>query len=149
MGIKTFWNDLLWSSVNLWGFLVVRFIKSPNWLPTAANSFLPLKKLKLIIIQIGTQISYIFSLFVIAIFFEYLHYSCIIKCLIIFIKINSDDAFKNKIDMSNSRNLVIVAVILVFGIGDMSLGVGNFQLAGIGLAGIIGVLLNIILPKNN
>lgn len=56
---------------------------------------------------------------------------------------------KNKIDMSNSRNLVIVAVILVFGIGDMSLGVGNFQLAGIGLAGIIGVLLNIILPKNN
>lgn len=55
---------------------------------------------------------------------------------------------KNKIDMSNSRNLVIVAVILVFGIGDMSLGYGNFQLAGIGLAGIVGVLLNIILPNN-
>ncbi len=54
---------------------------------------------------------------------------------------------KNQTDMSKSRNLVIVAVILVFGIGDMSLGYGNFQLAGIGLAGIVGVLLNIILPK--
>ncbi|MCB9209752.1 MAG: uracil-xanthine permease [Ignavibacteriales bacterium] len=54
---------------------------------------------------------------------------------------------KNQVDMSKSRNLVIVAVILVFGIGDMSLGYGNFQLAGIGLAGIIGVLLNILLPK--
>lgn len=54
---------------------------------------------------------------------------------------------KNKVDMSKSRNLVIVAVILVFGIGDMSLGYENFQLAGIGLAGIIGVLLNIILPN--
>ena len=54
---------------------------------------------------------------------------------------------KNKTDMSKSRNLVIVAVILVFGIGDMSLGYGNFQLAGIGLAGIVGVLLNILLPN--
>jgi uracil permease len=54
---------------------------------------------------------------------------------------------KNKVDMSKSRNLVIVAVILVFGIGDMSLGYGNFKLAGIGLAGIVGVLLNIIVPK--
>ena len=54
---------------------------------------------------------------------------------------------KNKVDMSQSRNLVIVAVILVFGIGDMSLGYENFQLAGIGLAGIVGVLLNILLPN--
>jgi uracil permease len=56
---------------------------------------------------------------------------------------------KYKVDMSKSRNLVIVAVILVFGIGDMSLGYGNFQFAGIGLAGIVGVLLNILLPKQN
>lgn len=56
---------------------------------------------------------------------------------------------KKQVDMSKSRNLVIVAVILVFGIGDMSLGYGNFQLAGIGLAGIVGVLLNILLPKQH
>ena len=55
---------------------------------------------------------------------------------------------KNKVNMSESRNLVIVSIILVFGIGDMVLGYGEFQLSGIGLAGIIGVLLNIILPKN-
>lgn len=55
---------------------------------------------------------------------------------------------KNKVDLSNSRNLVIVAVILVFGIGDMALGYGEFQLAGIGLAGLAGVFLNIVLPKN-
>ncbi|KAB2843553.1 MAG: uracil-xanthine permease [Melioribacteraceae bacterium] len=53
----------------------------------------------------------------------------------------------HKVDMSKSRNLVIVAVILVFGIGDMLLGYGEFQLSGIGLAGIIGVLLNRLLPK--
>lgn len=52
----------------------------------------------------------------------------------------------NKVDMSKSRNLVIVAIILVFGIGDMALGGGEFRLAGIGLAGIVGVLLNKILP---
>jgi len=52
----------------------------------------------------------------------------------------------NKVDMAKSRNLVIVAIILVFGIGDMVLGWGEFQLAGIGLAGIIGVLLNRLLP---
>ncbi len=53
-----------------------------------------------------------------------------------------------KVDMSNSRNLVIVSIILVFGIGDMALGYGEFQLAGIGLAGIVGVILNRLLPNN-
>ena len=54
---------------------------------------------------------------------------------------------REKVDMGKSRNLVIVAIILVFGIGDMSLGYGQFNLAGIGLAGIAGVILNIILPN--
>ncbi len=53
-----------------------------------------------------------------------------------------------KVDLTKSRNLVIAAVILVFGIGDMSLGAGEFQLAGIGLAGVVGVLLNAILPTS-
>jgi len=46
-------------------------------------------------------------------------------------------------DLTEARNMIIVAVILVFGIGGMSL----FTLGGIGLAGIIGVLLNLVLPK--
>ncbi len=45
-------------------------------------------------------------------------------------------------DLTQPRNLIIVAIILVFGIGGMSI----FTLGGIGLAGIIGVVLNLILP---
>ena len=46
-------------------------------------------------------------------------------------------------DLTEARNMIIVAVILVFGIGGMSL----FTLGGIGLAGIIGVVLNLVLPR--
>ena len=49
-------------------------------------------------------------------------------------------------DLMIPRNMTIVAVILVFGIGGMAFTVGTFKLAGIGLAGITGVLLNLILP---
>ncbi len=55
---------------------------------------------------------------------------------------------RGKVDFSSPRNLVIVAIILVFGIGDMSIGFNEFQLAGIGLAGITGVILNILLNKD-
>jgi uracil permease len=50
-------------------------------------------------------------------------------------------------DLTEPRNLSIVALILVFGIGGMTLSVGKFALGGIGLAGIAGVILNLILPK--
>lgn len=49
-------------------------------------------------------------------------------------------------DLTEARNLSIVALILVFGIGGMSFSVGKFALGGIGLAGVCGVLLNLILP---
>ena len=55
---------------------------------------------------------------------------------------------RDKTDLTKSRNLVIVAVILVFGLGDMALGFGKFQLAGIGLAGVVGVILNMVIPDN-
>jgi uracil permease len=44
------------------------------------------------------------------------------------------------------RNLSIVALILVFGIGGMAFSAGEFSIKGIGLAGILGVLLNLLLP---
>ena len=50
-------------------------------------------------------------------------------------------------DLTQPRNLSIVALILVCGIGGMVLSVGAFTLGGIGLAGIIGVVLNLILPR--
>ncbi len=50
-------------------------------------------------------------------------------------------------DLTEPRNLSIIALILVFGIGGMAFSMGEFSLKGIGLAGIVGVLLNLILPK--
>jgi uracil permease len=49
-------------------------------------------------------------------------------------------------DLMQPRNLAIVAVILVFGIGGMSFNIGEVTLAGIGLSGIVGVALNLALP---
>jgi len=50
-------------------------------------------------------------------------------------------------DLMEPRNLSIVALILVFGIGGMSFSAGEFTIKGIGLAGILGVILNLVLPK--
>ncbi len=49
-------------------------------------------------------------------------------------------------DLATPRSLVIIAVILVSGIGGMSFSAGNFAIEKIGLAGILGLLLNLILP---
>lgn len=50
-------------------------------------------------------------------------------------------------DLTTPRNLIIVSVILVCGIGGMKFTAGAFAIEKIGLAGILGLLLNIILPK--
>lgn len=50
-------------------------------------------------------------------------------------------------DLMKPRNLTIVAIILVFGVGGLSLKAGEFALQGIGLCGIFGVLLNGLLPN--
>lgn len=54
---------------------------------------------------------------------------------------------KSGVDVTEPRNLIIMAVILIFGIGGMSFQAGNFAIKGIGLAGIVGVLLNLLLPR--
>ena len=56
---------------------------------------------------------------------------------------------KARVDMSRSRNLVIASVILTAGIGDMTVTCGRFCLGGIGFAGLVGVLLNLLLPGTN
>ncbi len=52
-------------------------------------------------------------------------------------------------DLTEPRNLAIVALILVFGIGGMAFSTSEFALKGIGLAGITGVVLNLILPRKS
>ena len=48
---------------------------------------------------------------------------------------------KNQVDLHKSRNLVIVGVTLVFGIGGMAFGIGDFSLQGVSLCGIVAILL--------
>lgn len=54
---------------------------------------------------------------------------------------------KAQVDMTRAKNLVIASTVLVIGIGNMVISVGNITLGGIGLAGLLGVVLNIILPE--
>ncbi len=56
---------------------------------------------------------------------------------------------KAQTDLMEARNLAIVAIILVFGIGGMTFDLAVVKLGGIGLAGVIGVVLNLILPKGH
>ena len=53
---------------------------------------------------------------------------------------------RHQIDLSESRNLVIVSVTLVFGIGGMVVGAGELSLKGISLCGIVAIVLNLLLP---
>lgn len=53
---------------------------------------------------------------------------------------------RHQVDLSEARNLIIVSVTLVFGIGGMVFGYGEFSLSGISLCAIIALLLNLVLP---
>jgi len=55
---------------------------------------------------------------------------------------------RNREDLSEARNLVIIALVLVFGVGGMQFGIGEFSLKGIGLSAITAILLNLILPRS-
>lgn len=54
---------------------------------------------------------------------------------------------KNQVDLGDTRNLVIASLILTLGIGSAELTIGSFSIGGIGLAALVGVILNLILPK--
>lgn len=55
---------------------------------------------------------------------------------------------QHKVDLSNTRNIVIFSLTLTVGIGGATFAWGEFSLSGIGLAAIVGVILNLILPKS-
>ena len=63
---------------------------------------------------------------------------------------------ENRVDFSNSRNLIIAAVILVCALGFNSVGGITFAIAGVSInlsglaiAAIAGILLNALLPGND
>ncbi|WP_291730793.1 solute carrier family 23 protein [Leisingera sp. F5] len=50
--------------------------------------------------------------------------------------------------LSEARNMVIISTVLIIGLGGLTLQFGEgFTLAGIGLSGVAGLVLNLILPK--
>lgn len=55
---------------------------------------------------------------------------------------------KNKVDLGDTRNLIIASLILTLGIGGAELTFGSFTIGGIGLSALVGVILNLILPSS-
>jgi len=53
----------------------------------------------------------------------------------------------NKIDFSKQRNLIIASVVLVTGVGGLTISFGNVSIAGMALSAIIGIILHQILPE--
>ena len=54
---------------------------------------------------------------------------------------------QHKVDMNDTRNVIIISVMLTMGLGGAVLSSGSFAISGIGLAAVIGVVLNLVLPK--
>lgn len=52
----------------------------------------------------------------------------------------------HKVDLNQTRNIIIVSVVLTLGIGGAILPMGSFSLSGIGLSALAGVILNLVLP---
>ena len=56
---------------------------------------------------------------------------------------------RHKVDLSETRNVVIAGVMLTLGVGGAVFRLGSFSLGGIGLAALVGVGLNLLLPSTS
>jgi len=54
---------------------------------------------------------------------------------------------QHKVDLNQTRNIIIVSITLTMGIGGAILTFGTFSISGIGLSAVVGVLLNLLLPR--
>lgn len=55
---------------------------------------------------------------------------------------------QHKVDLTDTRNIVIFSLTMTIGIGGATFTWGEFSLSGIGLAAVVGVVLNLVLPQN-
>jgi uracil permease len=53
----------------------------------------------------------------------------------------------DKVDLTNSKNLSIVSLMLILGLGDATITFGNVEFKGVALAAIVGLISNIIIPN--
>lgn len=51
------------------------------------------------------------------------------------------------VDFDKKRNLMIASVILVIGIGNAYLKLGQYEFSGLAVAAILGIILNLVLPE--
>lgn len=56
---------------------------------------------------------------------------------------------ENKVNFDNKKNLLIASVILVSGIGNLTLQVAGLQITGVALSTLLGILLYQILPEKD
>ena len=54
----------------------------------------------------------------------------------------------HKVDLNQTRNIIIVSVTLTLGIGGAIIPMGSFSLSGIGLSALTGVILNLVIPQS-
>lgn len=54
---------------------------------------------------------------------------------------------RHKVDFTDTRNIIIAGVMLTVGVGGAELSVYSFSLTGVGLSAIVGLMLNLLLPK--
>lgn len=54
---------------------------------------------------------------------------------------------KHNVDLAEPRNMIIVALIFVCAIGGMLLDFGLVSFSGVGLGAVVGIVLNLALPK--
>ncbi len=55
---------------------------------------------------------------------------------------------ENRMDFSKSRNVIIASSMLVLGLGGAMVNVGTVTVSGMSLAALVGILLNLFLPKD-
>lgn len=77
--------------------------------------------------------------------------SCVLGGIMILLfgiiaSVGMESLIKNKVDMDNPRNMIIIALVLVPALGGMVLDFGFASFSQIGLGAIIGVVLNLVLP---
>ncbi len=55
----------------------------------------------------------------------------------------------NHIDLGKKRNLMIASSVMVIGIGNAYLQLGEFQFTGLAFATVLGIVLNLVLPQES
>ncbi len=54
----------------------------------------------------------------------------------------------NKVNLASMRNIIVVASMLVIGLGNAIITFDSFKIYGLSLAALVGITLNFILPKD-